>query len=104
MNVKKRKNMARKKKLDITADIFDDFESVDREYLSDKTDNDCNCSGNKGALRIIPLGGLGEVGKNMTVLEYEDDIIIIDCGFGFPDENMLGVDYVIPDTTRILRR
>ena len=51
----------------------------------------------KGKLRIIPLGGLNEIGKNLTVLEYGEDIIIIDCGVGFPDEDMLGVDLVIPD-------
>ncbi len=52
-----------------------------------------------GKLRIIPLGGLMEIGKNMTAIEYENDIIVVDCGFAFPDEEMLGVDYVIPDIT-----
>lgn len=53
----------------------------------------------KSKLKIIPLGGLGEIGKNMTVMEYENDIIVIDCGLSFPDEDMLGVDLVIPDMT-----
>ena len=48
-------------------------------------------------LKVIPLGGLNEIGKNMTVIEYKDDIIVVDCGMTFPDEEMLGVDIVIPD-------
>ena len=50
-------------------------------------------------LKIIPLGGLGEIGKNMTAFEYGSDIIVVDCGMGFPDEDMYGVDVVLPDIT-----
>ena len=53
----------------------------------------------EGKLKIIPLGGLNEIGKNMTVVEYGDDIIVIDAGMTFPDDELLGVDLVIPDTT-----
>ena len=53
----------------------------------------------KSKLRIIPLGGLNEIGKNITVIEYADDIIVVDCGIAFPDEDMLGIDLVIPDVT-----
>ncbi len=52
---------------------------------------------NKSKLRIIPLGGLGEVGKNMMVYEYQDDILIVDTGLMFPENDMLGIDYIIPD-------
>ena len=58
----------------------------------------------KGAkLRVMCLGGLGEIGKNMTVLEYGNDIIVIDCGMGFPDDDMLGVDLVIPDVSYLVK-
>ncbi len=53
----------------------------------------------KGVLKIIPLGGVGEIGKNLTVYEYDNDIIIVDMGFIFPDSDMLGVDYLIPDVS-----
>jgi len=49
------------------------------------------------SLKIIPVGGLGEVGRNMMIYEYDDDIIIVDCGLMFPNNDMLGVDYIIPD-------
>jgi len=54
---------------------------------------------NAFALKVIPLGGLGEIGKNMTVFEYGNEIIVVDCGMSFPEENMPGIDLVIPDTT-----
>ncbi len=53
----------------------------------------------QNSVRIVPLGGIGEIGKNMWVIEYGEDIIVIDCGFSFPREDMLGVDYVIPDSS-----
>jgi ribonuclease J len=58
----------------------------------------------KSKLRIVPLGGLSEIGKNMTVMEYENDIIIIDAGLMFPGEDMLGIDMVIPDISYLLER
>ena len=54
-------------------------------------------------LKIIPLGGLNEIGKNITVLEYGKDMIVVDCGVGFPEEDMYGVDLVIPDFTYLVK-
>ena len=54
---------------------------------------------NKGKLRIIPLGGLEKIGMNITAFEYEDSIIVVDCGLAFPEDDMLGIDLVIPDIT-----
>lgn len=55
-------------------------------------------------VRIIPLGGLGEIGKNMWVVETDDDLVILDCGFAFPSEEMYGIDLVLPDFSYVLER
>ena len=64
---------------------------------------DMNFEFKKPNLKIIPLGGLDEIGKNITVFEYDDEIILVDCGLEFPEDNMLGVDLVIPDVTYLVK-
>ena len=54
---------------------------------------------NNGKLRIIPLGGLEQIGMNITAFEYDDSIVVVDCGLAFPEDDMLGIDLVIPDVT-----
>ena len=57
-----------------------------------------------GTLRVLPLGGLGEIGKNMTVVEYDDRIVVVDCGLRFPTAEMMGIDLVLPDFTYLRER
>ena len=74
-------------------------QTTKRTYNKNQTKFDVK----KSNLKIIPLGGLEEIGNNMTIFEYEDEIIIVDCGLEFPTDDMLGVDLVIPDVTYLER-
>jgi len=58
----------------------------------------------RAKVKIVPLGGLDEIGKNMTAIEFKDDIVVIDCGLRFPDEDMFGIDVVIPDISYLLKK
>ena len=58
----------------------------------------------KAVIRIIPLGGLGEIGKNMMVLEYKDTIVVVDSGIMFPGERMNGIDFIIPDFSYLVEK
>ncbi len=73
-----------------TVQLLLEMQLVDRISLDDE---------NNGKMRIIPLGGLEKIGMNITAFEYEDSIIVVDCGLSFPEEDMLGIDLVIPDVT-----
>ena len=73
--------------------------TVDKDVKNNKSSNK---KISKKPVKIIPLGGLGEIGKNITLYEYDGDMFLVDCGMSFPDEDMPGIDIVIPDFTYIL--
>lgn len=74
-----------------------------RNYTKRSTKSKLDFSFKKSNLKIIALGGLDEIGKNITVFEYEDEIVLVDCGLEFPEDDMLGVDLVIPDVTYLIK-
>lgn len=89
---------------DIVADLKQDKEKKTTRKVKStrslaKRDDKLDFAFKKEKLKIIPLGGLQEIGKNITVFEYGDDIVIVDCGLAFPEDDMLGIDLVIPDFT-----
>jgi ribonuclease J len=80
------------------------YKSQKPRHKNNKPKHKTKVGFNKGELRIIPIGGLNEVGKNMTAIEYENDIIIIDIGFEFPGDKLMGIDYIIPDVKYLEER
>ena len=72
-------------------------ENEKSNYKTSKIDDSLEFRFKKEKLKIIPLGGINEIGKNITVFEYGNDIVIVDCGLAFPEDDMLGIDLVIPD-------
>lgn len=90
---KKEVSIEKEKKLNTKRENKTAKTRTKKEYSKEKDDFRFK----KSSLKIIPLGGLLEIGKNITVFEYENEIIIVDCGLAFPEDDMLGVDLVIPD-------
>ena len=83
---------------------FSRVASLENHYIfTEKGEVLHNMATSTSKLKIIPLGGLDEIGKNMTAYEYGRDIIVVDCGMGFPDEGMYGIDVVIPDVTYLVK-
>lgn len=99
-NVNKRLKKDTKEKLSKAKDeeiIIDNIQLDEVKEKPEKKTKKQNGLFAKSKLKIIPLGGLNEIGKNLTVFEYENEIVVVDCGLAFPEDEMLGVDIVIPD-------
>ena len=86
-----------------TVEIVENHKNTNRKMQKGKADKKKGFDFKPETIKIIPLGGLHEVGKNITVFEYDNEMIIVDCGIAFPEDEMLGVDLVIPDVTYLER-
>ena len=98
---KKQENVKEKTLQEITDDLKRVRKTRNSKQITKKENSKENLDFRfkKEKLKIIPLGGLQEIGKNITVFEYGDDIVVVDCGLAFPEDDMLGIDLVIPDFT-----
>lgn len=101
-----KKKLEKKESVEIDGQSVARVETLAKKLREEKIQKQNNIQRNKETsifekekLKIIPLGGMQEIGKNITVFEYGNDIIVVDCGLGFPEDDMLGVDLVIPDIT-----
>ena len=100
---------AEKKSLKSKKSFIDlEFEALEpkhekKQYQRRSKKSNLDFAFKKSNLKIIALGGLDEIGKNITVFEYEDEIVLVDCGLEFPEDDMLGVDLVIPDVTYLIK-
>ena len=101
--VKKNNKIKNNKK--ITAELHGNIsiEPKKKISVSQPKDGGVRLAAKQGKLKVIPLGGLHEIGKNITAFEYGNEIIIVDCGVAFPEDDMLGVDLVIPDFTYLVK-
>ncbi len=100
-NVKKEKTQKPYKK--VKKEVSKEIKKTNKRGGKRTNKRDENRIFKKEKIKIIPLGGILEIGKNLTVFESEDDIVIVDCGLGFPEDEMLGIDLVIPDMTYLER-
>ena len=99
-----KENSKKVKKVENKKAVSNQLEEVSKEKpVKRNTKSKSKFEFKKSNLKIIPLGGLEEIGNNMTIFEYEDEIIVVDCGLEFPTDDMLGVDLVIPDVTYLER-
>ena len=118
---KSKKPYTKKSEKRVNKEIKEEKNNIEKNSLNEEKDNTNNLKNKKSnktnktnknnasifkksKLKIIPLGGLHEVGKNITVFEYENEIIVVDCGLSFPEDDMLGIDLVIPDITYLEKK